>query len=93
VTATFWLLPSTWHWGIGIRRVLARVWWNYDIGVEVITKRRPGIRVREVNHSEAAYLIDRRGFERALFLYPFKAATSSPCSNDSPGRGDAETSG
>ena len=32
-----------------------------------------GIRVREVNHSEAAYLTDRRVFERALFLYPFKA--------------------
>jgi cytochrome oxidase Cu insertion factor (SCO1/SenC/PrrC family) len=73
VTPTFWLLQSTWHWGIGIRRVLARVWRNYDIGVQVITKRRAGIRVREVNHSEAAYLIDRRGFERALFLYPFKA--------------------
>jgi hypothetical protein len=32
-----------------------------------------GIRVREVNHSEAAYLTDRRVFERALFPYPFKA--------------------
>ena len=32
-----------------------------------------GIRVREVNHSEAAYLTDRRVFERALFLYPFEA--------------------
>jgi hypothetical protein len=52
--------------------VLARVWRNYDIGVQLITKRRAGICVREVNHSEAAYLIDRRGFEPALFLYPFK---------------------
>ena len=34
---------------------------------------RLGIRVREVNHSEAAYLTDRRVFERALFPYPFNA--------------------
>jgi hypothetical protein len=27
-----------------------------------------------VIHTEGSYLIDTRGFERALFLYPFRAA-------------------
>jgi hypothetical protein len=46
-----------------------------------------GIRVREVNHSEAAYLTDRRVFERALFPYRSKQATSSPCCNALAGKG------
>ena len=27
--------------------------------------------MRDVSHTEASYLIDRAGYERALFLYPF----------------------
>jgi hypothetical protein len=31
------------------------------------------VTVHEVAHTEAAYLIDDRGYERALFLWPFRA--------------------
>jgi len=30
--------------------------------------------VRNVIHTEGSYVIDAQGFERALFLYPFRAA-------------------
>jgi hypothetical protein len=29
--------------------------------------------VHDVTHTEAAYLIDAKGYERALFLWPFGA--------------------
>ena len=38
------------------------------------TKRLAGVTVRNVIHTEGSYVIDARGFERALFLYPFRAA-------------------
>ena len=33
-----------------------------------------GIKVRQITHTGAAYLIDADGYERALFLYPFTTA-------------------
>ena len=33
-----------------------------------------GVKVREVAHIEAAYVIDGAGDQRALFIYPFVAA-------------------
>jgi cytochrome oxidase Cu insertion factor (SCO1/SenC/PrrC family) len=44
---------------------LAQVWDDYDIAVVPTDD--------DINHTEAAYLVDRDGNERALFLWPFKA--------------------
>ena len=60
-----WRLTGPWqsHWLHGSRRELARVWRAYGIGVEPTTN--------DVTHGMALYLIDRRGFERAGYLFPF----------------------
>ena len=68
-----WRLVPEWRWAVGGNRRLASVWRRYQIGVLVTTKRVAGVTVHEVSHTEAAYLIDGRGYERALFLWPFQA--------------------
>jgi cytochrome oxidase Cu insertion factor (SCO1/SenC/PrrC family) len=72
--ARAWQLPSSWRWATGSRAGLARVWRSYGVAVQVQTKRLAGVTVRNVIHTEGSYVIDARGFERALFLYPFRAA-------------------
>jgi cytochrome oxidase Cu insertion factor (SCO1/SenC/PrrC family) len=72
--ARAWQLPSSWRWATGSRAGLARVWRNYGVAVQVRAKRLAGVTVRNVIHTEGSYVIDARGFERALFLYPFRAA-------------------
>jgi hypothetical protein len=37
------------------------------------TKTVAGIKVHTIAHTEAAYVIDARGFQRALFLWPYSA--------------------
>lgn len=54
---------AEWHWLLGARSELAPVWRSYRIAVRRAAGR--------VVHSPAVYLIDRSGFERAGFLYPF----------------------
>jgi len=68
-----WGLVPEWRWAVGDPRQLAAVWKRYQIGVQVATKKIAGVTVHEVAHTEAAYLIDDRGYERALFLWPFRA--------------------
>jgi protein SCO1 len=68
-----WRLPATWRWAVGSRAQLTRVWRAYSIGVRIRRFRAVGITTHRVDHTEAAYVIDRRGFERALFVYPFSA--------------------
>lgn len=69
-----WRLPSAWRWAVGGRAALARVWRRYEIGVRVSTQKIGGVTVHEVAHTEAAYVVDRNGYERALFMWPFTAA-------------------
>jgi len=69
-----WRLGSTWHWGVGRPATLASVWRKYGIGVLVARKKIAGVAVDEVTHTEAAYVVDANGFERALYLWPFTAA-------------------
>jgi cytochrome oxidase Cu insertion factor (SCO1/SenC/PrrC family) len=69
-----WSLPSDWHWAVGTPAALAKVWKEYAIGVSVATKTIAGIKVRRITHTEAAYVIDPGGYERALYLYPFRPA-------------------
>jgi cytochrome oxidase Cu insertion factor (SCO1/SenC/PrrC family) len=54
-----------WHWLLGRKATLARVWRRFNIGI----KRVPG----DVLHSAALYLIDPHGDLRAAFLFPFSA--------------------
>ena len=61
-----WHLNGPWavHWlNAGTRAQLAAVWRSY--GVRVIPKS------NDVVHSLALYLIDRRGYERTAYLFPF----------------------
>jgi cytochrome oxidase Cu insertion factor (SCO1/SenC/PrrC family) len=57
---------ANWHWLMGSRAQLASVWKAYHIYV--------GRPVNgDIPHTEAVYLIDRRGDERSGYLYPFMA--------------------
>ena len=58
-----WRLPAGFEWLVGTRAALARVWRSYHIAVRA-TK-------GEIAHSDAFYVIDRNGDERAGFLTPF----------------------
>jgi cytochrome oxidase Cu insertion factor (SCO1/SenC/PrrC family) len=69
-----WRLGPSWHWGVGKPTALASVWRKYGIGVLVTRKTIAGVTVDEVTHTEAAYVVDAEGFERALYLWPFTAA-------------------
>ena len=66
-----WQLVPQWRWAVGRRGQLATVWHRYNIGVRVITKRIAGDTINYITHTEAAYIVDSTGHERALFLWPF----------------------
>jgi cytochrome oxidase Cu insertion factor (SCO1/SenC/PrrC family) len=66
-----WHLVPQWHWAVGSGSRLAAVWKRYSIGVSVTTKRIAGTTIKYILHTEAAYVIDATGHERALFLWPF----------------------
>jgi cytochrome oxidase Cu insertion factor (SCO1/SenC/PrrC family) len=65
--ARAWGLGSTapWHWLMGTRRQLAPVWAAYHIYVS------PRPVNGDIVHTEALYLVDRRGYERSAYLWPF----------------------
>jgi cytochrome oxidase Cu insertion factor (SCO1/SenC/PrrC family) len=69
-----WRLGPSWRWAVGSRAQLARVWKAYAIAVRIRRFRAVGITTHRIDHTEAAYVIDGRGFERALFVSPFSAA-------------------
>jgi protein SCO1/2 len=69
--AAHWRLAPGWRWGVGSYGELAEVWKRYAVGVQVSEKTIAGIKIRNIVHTGAAYLIDANGNERALFLYPF----------------------
>jgi protein SCO1 len=55
--------PYRWRWLRGKRSELAAVWRAYGIAVEP--------RTNTITHGLTLYLIDRRGFERTGYLFPF----------------------
>ena len=55
---------APWHWLMGSHRQLGRVWDAYHIQVA------PPVN-GDISHTEALYLLDRRGYERAGYLWPF----------------------
>jgi cytochrome oxidase Cu insertion factor (SCO1/SenC/PrrC family) len=60
----FHWLPQ-WRWATGSKAQLASTWASY--GIEVIPTK------GDITHTEAAYLVDKNGDQRALFLWPFSA--------------------
>ena len=66
-----WRLVRQWRWAVGRYAQLKAVWKRYRIGVLVKTTVVGGIAVHQVSHTEASFVIDRSGYERALFLFPF----------------------
>jgi protein SCO1 len=62
-----WQWGREWRWAVGSGARLRPVWKRYHVAV-LVTK-------RELVHTEAAYLIDANGNERALFLWPFTVAS------------------
>lgn len=66
-----WSLVPEWNWAIGSSAQLARVWSDYKIGVQIKRQRVGGTTINSVIHTEAAYVVDRTGHERALFIWPF----------------------
>jgi len=69
-----WGVGAEWPWAVGTPAQLRSVWKEFDICVLATTKKIAGIAVHEVVHTEAAYVVDAKGFERALYLWPFRAA-------------------
>jgi cytochrome oxidase Cu insertion factor (SCO1/SenC/PrrC family) len=69
-----WKVGPEFRWGVGTPKQLASVWKRYDIGVLDQRKKIAGVVVHNIVHTEAAYVVDANGFERALFLWPFTAA-------------------
>ena len=68
-----WKLTPEWRWAVGRPSVLARVWGDYHVQVLATSKKIAGVTVHRIGHTEAAYVIDAKGFERALFLWPYRA--------------------
>jgi cytochrome oxidase Cu insertion factor (SCO1/SenC/PrrC family) len=58
--------PWRWHWLNATRAQLAPVWRSYGITVEPTSN--------DIVHSLALLLIDRRGYERTAYLFPFLPA-------------------
>lgn len=58
-------LPQ-WRWAAGSASQLNGVWRAYNIQVVPAAD--------DIGHTEAAYIVDANGDQRALFLWPFKAA-------------------
>jgi cytochrome oxidase Cu insertion factor (SCO1/SenC/PrrC family) len=69
-----WRLVPQWRWAEGPYARLAAVWRSYKIGVLAKKQKIGRTIVHNISHTEAAYLVDRSGYERALFLYPFRGA-------------------
>lgn len=55
---------APWHWLMGTRAQLAPIWREYHI---YVGESKDG----DIPHTEALVLIDRRGYERSGYLYPF----------------------
>lgn len=69
-----WQLGSNWRWATGTLAQLKPLWRRYQVAVLFTTKKINGITVRDVVHTEASFVVDGSGFERAVYLYPFSGS-------------------
>jgi cytochrome oxidase Cu insertion factor (SCO1/SenC/PrrC family) len=60
---------APWHWLMGSHAQLAPVWRAYHIFVAPMRG--------DISHTEALYLLDRRGDERSGYLFPYLPASVS----------------
>ena len=58
---------APWHWLMGSHAELAPVWHAYHIFVQPTRG--------DISHTEALYLLDRRGDERSGYLFPYLPAS------------------
>jgi cytochrome oxidase Cu insertion factor (SCO1/SenC/PrrC family) len=56
---------APWHWLMGTRKQLVPVWAAYHVYVS------PHPVNGDIEHTEALYLVDRRGYMRSGYQYPF----------------------
>jgi cytochrome oxidase Cu insertion factor (SCO1/SenC/PrrC family) len=68
-----WSLGPHWHWAVGSGAALAKVWKAYHIAVLASTQTIAGVKVHRIAHTEAAYVVDAAGDQRALFVWPYAA--------------------
>ena len=68
-----WRLVPQWRWAIGASGTREPSGSAYHVAVLASTKTVAGVKVHTIGHTEAAYVIDARGFQRALFLWPYSA--------------------
>ena len=66
-----WNLVPQWRWAVGSPAQLATVWKHYKVSVSAKRVKVAGKTITSVTHTAAAYIIDKTGHERALFLWPF----------------------
>ena len=71
---TKWKLRRNWYWAVGAPKALKRVWAAYKIAVQDTPKTITGITVHQISHTEASFVVDPHGYQRAVYLYPFRAA-------------------
>ena len=69
-----WHVSQNWYWAVGPAAALERVWAAYKIAVVDAPTTVNGITVHDVSHTEAAYIVDGQGYERALYVFPFLAS-------------------
>jgi cytochrome oxidase Cu insertion factor (SCO1/SenC/PrrC family) len=60
---------APWHWLMGTHAQLTPVWAAYHIFVKPTRG--------DISHTEAMYLLDRRGDERSGYLFPYLPASVS----------------
>lgn len=66
-----WNLVPQWRWAVGSPARLAAVWKSYKVSVSAKRVKVAGKTITSITHTAAAYIIDKTGHERALFLWPF----------------------
>jgi cytochrome oxidase Cu insertion factor (SCO1/SenC/PrrC family) len=73
---------APWHWLMGTHAQLAPVWGAYRIFVKPTRG--------DISHTEALYLLDRRGDERSGYLFPYLPASVSHDMRELAGRAGGE---
>ena len=50
------------------------MWRGYQVAVLTTSRKINGIVVHDVVHTEASFVVDATGHERAVYIYPFKGS-------------------
>jgi cytochrome oxidase Cu insertion factor (SCO1/SenC/PrrC family) len=69
-----WNVRGDWHWAVGGGSALAQVWRAYQVAVLDVPRTAHGVTTHEISHTALAFVVDRRGYQRAVFTFPFPAS-------------------